>query len=62
MKNKKFEIITFLLVFLGLFCFLYKFNNEMILTKENIELINQDNDGEVYNLNGIESNIDVERV
>ena len=42
MKNKKFEIITFLLVFLGLFCFLYKFNNEMILTKENIELINQD--------------------
>ena len=42
MKNKKFEIITFLLVILGLFCFLYKFNNEMILTKKNIELINQD--------------------
>ena len=42
MKNKKFIIFSFLLISLGLICFLWDFNNEMILTKEKIELINQD--------------------
>lgn len=42
MKNKKFIIILFLIISLGLIYFLWDFNNEMILTKKNIELINQD--------------------
>ena len=43
MKNKKFIIILFLIISLGLIYFLWDFNNEMILTKKNIELINLTN-------------------
>jgi len=64
-KTKDFNIVDRIKVYYSSNELNEKLQNFVEMVKSEtlaIELINQDNDGEVYNLNGIESKLDVERV